>query len=191
MRRVSDDFLLNMAEVSATLVGLFLVAVFFYVETGFRRFEGVRGPVERYFRAGTRIVLILYAIPLLVSLTLVTMEPVWGRMLFVVLSVTLVATNVETVMRIRPVARVFGSPALFFNEVAGSIAVVAIVILPWALGGLRPTREDLAWSIILSFATGLMSVAALVMSVFDRPRASGDADPEVIRHDADEILEEE
>jgi hypothetical protein len=37
MRDVSDDFLLNVAEVSATLIGLFLVGVFFYVETGFRR----------------------------------------------------------------------------------------------------------------------------------------------------------
>ena len=35
MRRVPDAFLLNMAEVTATLIiGLFLVGVFFYVETG-------------------------------------------------------------------------------------------------------------------------------------------------------------
>jgi hypothetical protein len=37
VQEVSDAFLLNMAEVSATLIGLFLVGVFFYVETGFRR----------------------------------------------------------------------------------------------------------------------------------------------------------
>jgi hypothetical protein len=36
MREVSDDFLLNMAEVCAGLLGLFLVGAFFYVETGFR-----------------------------------------------------------------------------------------------------------------------------------------------------------
>ena len=37
MRQVSDAFLLNMAEVSGTLIGLFLVGVFFYVDSGFRR----------------------------------------------------------------------------------------------------------------------------------------------------------
>lgn len=35
MRQVSDAFLLSMAEVSAGLIGLFLVGMFFYVETGF------------------------------------------------------------------------------------------------------------------------------------------------------------
>ena len=39
MRQVSDAFLLNMAEVSATLIGLFLVGVFFYIETGLRRLD--------------------------------------------------------------------------------------------------------------------------------------------------------
>lgn len=39
MRPVSNAFLLNMAEVSATLIGLFLVGVFFYVEAGFRRLD--------------------------------------------------------------------------------------------------------------------------------------------------------
>jgi hypothetical protein len=37
MRDVSDAFLLNVAEVSATLLGLFLVGVFFYVEIGLGR----------------------------------------------------------------------------------------------------------------------------------------------------------
>jgi hypothetical protein len=58
MQEVSDDFLLN-AEVSATLIGLFLVGVFFYVETGFRRLGAAREAFEPYFRAGTRIVLVL------------------------------------------------------------------------------------------------------------------------------------
>jgi hypothetical protein len=59
MRDVSDAFLLNMAEVSSALVGLFLVGVFFYVETGFRRSGGAGNIVEPYFEAATRIVLIL------------------------------------------------------------------------------------------------------------------------------------
>ena len=50
MREVSDDFLLNMAEVSAALIGLFMVGVFFFVDTGFRRLDQARGIVEPYFR---------------------------------------------------------------------------------------------------------------------------------------------
>ena len=159
-----------MAEVSATLIGLFLVGVFFYAETGFRRLEHAREVLEPYFRAGTKIVLILYAIPLLLSVTLVVMEPIWSRVLFVLLSVMLVATNVETVARIRVVSKVTGSTAWMLNEVVGSAAVVALVVIPWALGGLEPTREHFAWAILLSLAAGLLSTSVLVLSVFDMSR---------------------
>ena len=59
MRHVSDAFLLNMAEVSSTLIGLFLVGVFFYIETGIRRLDHARRVFESYLRAGTRITLIV------------------------------------------------------------------------------------------------------------------------------------
>lgn len=167
MRQVSDAFLLNMAEVSATLIGLFLVGVFFYVETGFRRLEHVREVMEPYIRAGTRIVLILYALPLGLSLTLVVLGPNWNRVLFALFSLMLLAANVDTFLRIRVVAKVTGSKVLLVNEILGTAAVLILVVLPWALGGLHPTREDLTWAILLSFAAGFLSVGALVLSVFD------------------------
>lgn len=170
MRPVSDGFLLNMAEVSATLIGLFLVGVFFYVETGFRRLDHARDVVELYFRAGTRIVLILFAIPLGLSLTLIALNLVWTRVLFAVLSVLLVVANVDTAIRIPAVAKITGSTALLVNEVAGSAGVLALVAIPWILGGLHPTREDLTWAILLAFASGFMSIGALVLSVFDTAR---------------------
>src|SRR5918992_4565097 len=100
MGAVSDGFLLNIAEVSASLIGLFLVGMFFYVETGFRRAIRARDVVEPYFRASTRIVLILFSIPLVLSLTLVVLEPVWSRTLFVLLSLGLLAANIDTAARI-------------------------------------------------------------------------------------------
>ena len=109
MKPVSDAFLLNVAEVSATLIGLFLVGVFFYVETGFRRLEHAREIFEPYFRLSTRIVLALYTLPLGLSLTLVVLEPLWNRLLFLLLSVLLVVANVDTLLRIRP--RGEGRPA--------------------------------------------------------------------------------
>jgi hypothetical protein len=56
------------------------------------------------------------------------------------------------------------------NEVLGSVAVLILVVLPWALGGFHPTREDLTRAILLSFGSGFLSVSALVLSVFDTAR---------------------
>jgi hypothetical protein len=154
MRPVSDDFLLNVAEVSATLIGLFLVGVFFYVETGFRRLGREREALEPYIRSSTRIVFLLIAIPLALSLTLVSLELPWSRVLFVLLSVLLVAANVDTILRVLPVARATRSTVLLVNEALGSALVVILVLVPWILGGLHPTREDLTWAILLSLAGG-------------------------------------
>jgi hypothetical protein len=167
MREVSDAFLLLVAEASSGLAGLFLVGVFFYVEKGFRRSETAREVFAPYIRASTRIVLVLYAIAIGVSLSLVVMEPIWSRSLFVVLSVVLVAANIDTATRIEAVARTTGSTILVVTEVLGSVAVAGIVLLPWVLGGLHPDRKDLAWAILLSFGTGFLSIVAIVMSIFD------------------------
>jgi hypothetical protein len=169
MRQVSDGFLLNMAEVSAALVGLFLVGMFFYLETGFRRLE-VREGVLLYLRVGARIVLILFAFPLILSLTLVVLELTWSRVLFAVLSVILVAANVDSAVRVRGVTEAFGSRTLFLNEVVGTAAVVVIVLVPWILGGIDPSREDLTWSVLVAFAAGFLSICVTVLSAFDLAR---------------------
>jgi hypothetical protein len=82
----------------------------------------------------------------------------------------LLAANVDTVIQVRAVAKLTGSNVLLVNEVVGTAAVLALVSVPWILGGFHPTREDLTWAILLSFASGLLSVAALVLSVFDTGR---------------------
>jgi hypothetical protein len=167
MQEVSDDFLLQMAEVSGALFGLFLVGMLFYVETGFRRLGSERAVLVPYFRASTRIVLLLFAIPLGVSLTLVVLEPVWSTVLFACLSLLLVAANLDTGVRIGAVREATGSTVLLANEVVGTIGVVVIVAAPWILGGIDPTREDLTWAILVSFATAFLSLATLMLSVFD------------------------
>ena len=116
MRPVSNAFLLNMAEVSGSLIGLFLVGVFFYVETGFRRLDRSRAALEPYLRAGTRITLIVFAIPLGLSLSLVALELAWSRALFVILSAMLLVANVDTVRRIGESTRVTRSWGLLVNE---------------------------------------------------------------------------
>jgi hypothetical protein len=170
MRQISNAFLLNVAEVSAALIGLFLVGVFYYVETGFRRSSRVRDVFEPYFKASTRIVLALYSVPIGLSLTLVALETVWSRWLLLVLSIVLVGSNVDTIARVSTVVRDTGSTSLFVNEILGTVGVVGIVLVPWVLGGFHPTREDLTWAILLSFATGFLSICALVLSAFDIAR---------------------
>jgi hypothetical protein len=148
MQQVSDAFLLNMAEVSATLIGLFLVGVFFYVETGLRRWGQAREALEPYLRAGTRITLIVFAIPLGVSLTLVALEPSWARVFFALLSVMLLAANVDSVVRIRgrcPSHRI----DRLAGERGGDLG-----------GGSGPGRH----------AVGFLTIGATVMSAFDIAR---------------------
>ena len=170
MQPVSDGFLLQVAEISAGLVGLFLVGVFFFIQTGFRRVTEAGEVVEAYFRSGTRIVLVLFAIPIFLSLSLVALDPVWSRVLFVVLSLVLIAANVDSAMRARPIARSYGMLALSVNEVLGTIGVLVLVTIPWILGGFNPTREDLTWAILIAFLIGFLSISALVLSAFDLAR---------------------
>jgi hypothetical protein len=169
MREVSDAFLLNMAEVTAALAGLFLVGIFFFIESGFRGPQ--RPALEPYFRAGARIILILFSFPLLLSMTLVVLDPVWSHLLFALLSVLLIAANVDTLLRVRGVGET--SRTLFVHELIGTALVPFIVALPWILGGIDPSREDLTWSILLSFAVALLSVSAIVIAAFDVARLEG------------------
>ena len=171
MQAVSDDVLLNLAGMSAALIGLFLVGVFFFIQSGFDKVEQGRLDIERYFRSGTRILLVLYAIAIFVPLALVLLDLGWARALFLILSVALVATNVDSINRIRPIWRVPDMRSLVINEVLGTVAVVLIVALPWILGGTTPSREDLTWAILLAFVVGFISFGAHVLWAFDLVRS--------------------
>jgi hypothetical protein len=165
MHEVTDAFLYTIAEVSATLIGLFVVGVFFYIDKGLRQLHDIR--VAPYIRAGTRIVLVLYAIPLGISLTLVILEPIWTTLVFALLSLVLVAANLDTAARIRAFVKVAGSSSFPLLEVAGTIGVLALVLIPWLLGGLHPSREDFTWAILLSLLVGFFSTSTVLLSVFD------------------------
>src|ERR687892_2791049 len=108
MDPVSDSFLLTVASISAALIGLFLVGMIFYIQSGYESNERSREVVEPYFRAATAITLIAYAIPLTVSLTLVALPIIWSRLLLLVLLLALVIENVATVGTVRAVVRVAG-----------------------------------------------------------------------------------
>jgi hypothetical protein len=166
VREVSDRFLLNMAEVSGTLIGLFLVGVFFYVETGSGTWilRSARSSAATSGRARASS----YSSSRCPSVSR-SRSSSWAGLepgVFLLLSVMLVAANVETVRRLKALGRVTGLTIFQVNEVVGSAAVVVLVVLPWALGGFHPSREDLTWAILHSFGTGFLSISALVLSIF-------------------------
>jgi enamine deaminase RidA (YjgF/YER057c/UK114 family) len=167
VRPVTDELLLGISGATATVIGLFLVGVFLFIEAGMRRAADSRHEaLQPYMRAGTRIVLVLFAVPLLLPFALVAADLSWARVLFVVLSLVLVATNVDSAVRVGA-SRVTGRRTLLINEVVGTVGVVAIVVLPWLRGGLRPDREDLTLSALIAFATAFVSVGAIALSAFD------------------------
>lgn len=178
MDPVSDEFLIAVAEISAALIGLFLVGMIFYIQTGFDRLERSRSVVEPYFRAATLITFISFAIPLGVSLTLVALPIVWSRLLYVALVAGLIAADISTVKTVRECVRVTGLRLLLMMEVVGTVVVALMVILPLVTGGLRPEQEDFVPVILLSLGIGFLSTCVLVLALFDIARfeRSGTAD---------------
>lgn len=174
---VSDDFLIAIADISAALIGLFLVGMIFYIQTGFDRLERSRGVIEPYFRAATLITFISFAIPLAVSLTLVALPIFWSRLLYGTLVVGLIMVNVTTVKAVRECIRVVRLRLLVMMEVVGTAVVALMVILPLATGGLTPERGDFAPGILLSLGIGFLSTCVLVLTLFDIARYERSASP--------------
>lgn len=173
VREVTDEFLLALAGIAATLVGTFIVAVFYYLDSALHRARGAAGSVsDRYMRAGARWVLIVYSLPLTVALALVGAEPVWAAAAFLVFAVVLVAATVDTSRRIAKGGATRRSLALAANEILTSVAVVALVVLPWTLGGWVPSRSDFVPSLLIALAIGVTSTAAVTMAVFDADEMS-------------------
>ncbi len=170
MDPVPDSFLLTLASISASLIGLFLVGMMFYISSGYETYGRTRAVVEPYFRAATAITLLAYAIPLTVSLTLVVLPVVWSRILFLVLVLALVIENVATVGTMRAVMRVANLRLVAMIEIVGSVVVVTMVALPVGLGGLSPSREDLVPSLLLGVGIAFFGTVVLVLTLFDIAR---------------------
>ena len=166
MREIADDFLLHVAEVSASLVGLFFVGIFLYVQTVLGR-ERDRVVEARYVRSSAQIVIILSAISIGMSLTLVALEPIWNKALFLTLSVLLIVATADRLRRVRQLASTMASPMLIGSEVIATAGAVLVITVPWVLGGIDPSREDFTWALLLAFACGIFSIWAMVMIAFD------------------------
>jgi hypothetical protein len=177
MRINVDEFLLGIAGVSATLIGTFIVGVFFYIDTDMHRRLMASDAADRYLRSGVRWVFAVYALPLFVSLVLAVFDPVWGAVTFIALSAILVLSTVDTSRRMLMQGGSGDSTALAVNQWLCTAAVVVLVTLPWFIGGWVPPATAFIPSILLALAAGFASTAALIMSQFDATAAMVESSP--------------
>ena len=170
MEPVSEGFLLTLASISAGLIGLFLVGMVFYIQTGYETHEKSRHVVEPYFRAATTITFLAYSLPLGVSLTLIALPFFWSQLVYWALVAGLIAVNVTTVSSVRAVQKEIGLSLLTMVEVVGTLAILAMIVLPFATGGLSQGQEDLVPGLLISLGIAFLGTCALVLSLFDIAR---------------------
>jgi hypothetical protein len=176
---IADEqgFLTALSGVSATLIGAFLVGVFFYIDSEQHRHLTASAAADRYLRAGVQWIFIAFAMPLFVSLSLVSMNPLIGFIVFVFFSLILVASTIDTGRRILAPGGSGASLSLLMNHWFATAAVVAIVIMPSMIGGWLPSAGAYVPSMLLGLVAGFSSTAALVMAQFDSTMGmSQDAD---------------
>ncbi|HSK96301.1 MAG TPA: hypothetical protein VK891_06770 [Euzebyales bacterium] len=165
MTSVSEGLLLTVAQIAATLIGLLLVGMFYYVETGFRRLTTVQVEAGAFLRAATKLVLLLYALVLAVSLALVAFEPLVVTALHVLLSVAVLAALAEMTVRSRRLPRaVRRRHAAAWRVWPPTIIALA---LPGLTGGWPLAASALADAVFLVCALAFFLTGGLLLFAFD------------------------
>ena len=141
-----------------------------YIQVGYDKTERSRAVVEPYMRAATSITFIAYAIPVVVSLTLVSLPIEWSRWLYYGLVLGLVVVNVSTVSTVRRVQRELRLRLLVMIEMVGTVGVALMIILPLAAGGTTFSRDDLVPGLLLSLGVAFLGTWVLVLTLFDIAR---------------------
>ncbi len=107
---VSEDFLLALATIAATLIGLLMLGGFFYLETGISRVASFEGHALPFLRTTIKFTVTLYVFALGSSLGLAVLDPTWMRVLFAALAVLVVGALVDWNLRYVALARVVHLP---------------------------------------------------------------------------------
>jgi hypothetical protein len=163
---VADEVLVATAQIAATLIGLLLVGVLFFAETGLRQLSLFGPQPAAYLRSGTRFILLLYSLALGLSLALLVLEPAWITVTFVVLGIAIIGALVSFTLRARDLRRVMARMHVASLWIAWPPVLVTLA-LPWVTEGLNPGREAFTASILLSGAFAFVGTASLVLVAFD------------------------
>ena len=170
---VSDAFLLQLAGITASLLGFFVVGVFFYVQRGL--FPHAAQVAQQYMQAGTRTVILLYGMTLSVSLGLVVLESSWAALLYFCVSVVLLWSVVRTSLAISSLHRALEIRVI--PQIPMWLAAASSLVAPWIMGGVSPSREQLTLAILLLGVFAFASSASLVLSSFDISRLESSVVP--------------
>lgn len=166
MKTVSDAVLLTTAQIAATLIGLLLVGVFFYLQSGFRRVSAREPGAEPFLRATTKLIVSLYGLVLGVALGLVALEPLWITLLYAVLSLAVLAAMLEWTIRSRAVSPAFRRAVRVKPLFAWPFLIVPLAV-PWALDGWPLGREALVSVLLFGGGVAFLNTADLVLLAFD------------------------
>ena len=167
MQEVDQAFLLAFAGVAGTLLGTFVVGVFFYIDSEMHMRLEVSEAADRYQRSSIRWVFTAYSVALFVPLVFAALHSRWGALAFGLFGVVLLAMTVDCVRRLLAKGASGSSRALVANQWLSSVVLVSALILPWALDGWAPSPGAFVPSLLLLLATGFTSTAALIMAQFD------------------------
>ena len=166
MRPIPDALLLTTAEIAATLIGLLLVAVFFYLETGFRRLETVGPEAQPFLKATAQLIVLQYSLVLGLSLGLIALQPLWVTFLFLALSLGIVVGLVDWTRWGRALSRDLRRAVRIRPVLAWPIVLIPLA-LPFVLGGWEPDREALSTSLFLEGAVAFANTVSLLLLAFD------------------------
>ena len=166
MNNVSDAFLLEVAGIAASLLGFFVVGVFFFVQRGM--FPRAAEDAQRYMQAATGSIIVVYGMTMVLSLALVVLPSSWVSLMYLGFSLVLLWSVAQTNLAIRRLHRALDirlmSPLVMWS------AAVAIAGIPWVLGGSTPSRAHLAVAVGVTGLFAFTSSASLVLSAFDISR---------------------
>jgi hypothetical protein len=160
---VSDAFLLEVAGIAASLLGFFVVGVFFFVQRGL--FPQTGESALRYMQAATAAIMTLYAMTLLVSLALVAVPVSWAALTYLVGTIILLSSVWRLHKAVSEVHRVL--PIRVMSRAWMWLAPSAVAVLPWAIGGLDPSRDQITLAIGATGIVAFASTASLVLSAFE------------------------
>ncbi|HSJ71545.1 MAG TPA: hypothetical protein VLA29_07880 [Acidimicrobiia bacterium] len=191
MNPVSDEFLLQLAGITASLLGFFVVGVFFYVQRGL--FPRAASVAQQYMQAATRTVIVLYGMTLSVALGLVILDPSWAALLYLCVSVVLLWSVVRTSLAISRLHQALQIRVM--PQIPMWLAAAASLAAPWIMGGTHPSREQLTVAILLLGAFAFASSASLVLSTFEISgleslAVSGSVAEDTTDHEAEEDAED-
>ena len=166
MSPIPDALLLTTAQIAATLIGLLLVAVFFYLETGFRRLSTVGPEAQPFLKATAQLIVLQYSMVLGLSLGLVALQPLWVTLLFLALSLGIVVGLVDWTRWGRALSSDLRRAVRIRPLLAWPIVLIPLA-LPFVLGGWEPDRDALSTSLFLEGAVAFGNTVSLLLLALD------------------------